>query len=198
LGSEEGRLTPDVLRAPISNPFRWAPGGRSHGRNLGARRSPPQPQLGDQGPIALDILALEIAQQPAPLAHQLEQSAPRVLIVLVVFQVVGEMVDPLREDGDLNFRRPGVLLAASVVGDYLCFRCRCQSVNLLCGSAPVPVAGRTPALSHREYTESIIRLNHPLSNDPLPRALHPLPPLGRGVPNQAQPWLRMRSDRSSA
>jgi hypothetical protein len=115
-----------------------------------ARPSPPQPELGDQRPVALDILTLEIAQEPAPLAHQLEQPTARVLIVLVVFEMVGEVIDSFREDGDLDFRRPGVLLAPTVVSDDLRFYGCCQSGILLFGSALVPLASRTPVPSQSE------------------------------------------------
>src|ERR1700732_3600732 len=37
----------------------------------GSRPSPPEPELGDDGPVALDVGALQVVQQPPTLADQL-------------------------------------------------------------------------------------------------------------------------------
>src|SRR5438105_5856825 len=74
------------------------------GMGSGFRRSPPQPELGDDRPVALDVLALQVIQQPATLADQLEQPPPRVVILGVRLQVVGEVIDPFAEDCDLDLR----------------------------------------------------------------------------------------------
>jgi hypothetical protein len=42
----------------------------------GSRRSPPEPELGDDRPVPLDVRALQVVQQTAPLADQLEQPTP--------------------------------------------------------------------------------------------------------------------------
>jgi hypothetical protein len=70
----------------------------------GAKRSPPETKLADQGPIAFDIRPLQVIQQAATLADQLQQPAPRIVIMGVRLQMVGEVVDPLTEDRDLDFR----------------------------------------------------------------------------------------------
>ena len=87
------------LRAPISNPAR---GGPARATGNGSRPSPPEPELGDNRPVALDVGPLQIVQQPAALPDQLEQPAPRIVVVGVRFQMVGEVVDPFAEDCDLD------------------------------------------------------------------------------------------------
>jgi hypothetical protein len=68
----------------------------------GFRPSPPEPELGDNRPVTLDVGPLQIVQQSAPLPDQLEQPAPRIVVVGVRFQVVGEVIDPFAEDCDLD------------------------------------------------------------------------------------------------
>jgi hypothetical protein len=97
----------------------------------GARPSPPEPELGDDSPVTFDVGALQVVQQPATLADQLEQPASRVVVVGVRLEVVGEVVDPFAEDGDLDFGRSGVLLIEAVRLDDARFDARCQSVFLL-------------------------------------------------------------------
>jgi hypothetical protein len=125
LGFEEKE---PFLRTPISNPLR---GGPARARVYGARPSPPEPELGDDSPVTLDVGALQVVQQPATLADQLEQPAPRIVVVGVRLEVVGEVVDPFAEDGDLDFGRSGVLLIEAVRLDDARFDARCQSVFLL-------------------------------------------------------------------
>jgi hypothetical protein len=71
---------------------------------IGSRPSPPEPELGDDGSVALDIGPLQVVQQPAALADQLEQSTARIVVVGVRLEVVGEVIDPFAEDCDLDFR----------------------------------------------------------------------------------------------
>src|SRR5262245_57442049 len=80
-------------------------------------RPPPLPtrlltdaQPFDQLLVPADVLALQVVEQAAALADELEQPAARVVVLLVGLEVLGELVDPLREQGHLHLRRPGVLL----------------------------------------------------------------------------------------
>jgi len=73
------------------------------GQGYGSRPSPPEPKLGDNRPVTLDIGALQIVQQPPALPNQLQQPAPRIVVVGVRLQMVGEVIDPFAKDGDLDF-----------------------------------------------------------------------------------------------
>jgi hypothetical protein len=53
------------------------------------------------------------------------------VVVGVRLEVVGEVIDPFAEDGDLDFGRSGVLLIEAVRLDDARFDARCQSVYLL-------------------------------------------------------------------
>ena len=53
----------------------------------------------------------------ASLTHELQQPAPRVVILHVRLEVLGELVDAAREDRDLDLGRAGVRLVAAVLFD---------------------------------------------------------------------------------
>ena len=72
------------------------------------------PQLGDEGAIALNVLPGQIVQQAAALTDHLVESAPAVVVVGVDLQVFGELVDPLSKNGDLDLRGTSVVLVGAV------------------------------------------------------------------------------------
>jgi hypothetical protein len=59
----------------------------------------------------------EVRQQPATLSDHSEKPAPRVIIVRVGPEMLGQMVDPLRETRDLDIRGPGVLRVSAKLAD---------------------------------------------------------------------------------
>src|SRR5215475_3184403 len=67
-------------------------------------RSPTNAQPVQQSAVALRIFPLEILDQPPPLADQHEQAPPRVMVLGVLLEVLGESIDALAQDGDLNLR----------------------------------------------------------------------------------------------
>ena len=71
-------------------------------------------QLGDEGTIALDVLLGQIVQQAAALTDHLVQAPAAVVVVGVYLQVLGELIDPLGEDGDLNLGGTGVGFVGAV------------------------------------------------------------------------------------
>jgi hypothetical protein len=62
----------------------------------------PEAQLLDQGSVALEIVLLEIVEEPAPPADELEQAPTRVVVLRVGAQVLRQVVDPAREERDLD------------------------------------------------------------------------------------------------
>jgi len=59
-------------------------------------------------PIAIDILRLQIVQQPPSLAHQFQQSPSGMMIFLVDFKMLIEIADTVSQQSDLHLRRPGI------------------------------------------------------------------------------------------
>jgi len=52
--------------------------------------------------VALDVCTLQIIEQTAALRDHLEEAPPRVVILLMDFEMFGELVDPLAEQSYLN------------------------------------------------------------------------------------------------
>ena len=71
----------------------------------------------DQFRVTLGVLALEVIEQSAALANQLEQPPPGVVILRVHLEVLGEVVDAVAEKRDLHFRRPCIAVVSSVRAD---------------------------------------------------------------------------------
>jgi hypothetical protein len=58
--------------------------------------------------VALGIVSLEVIEQATPLADQHKQAAARAVVLLVRFEVIGQLANAFTDDGDLNLRTPGV------------------------------------------------------------------------------------------
>ena len=74
----------------------------------------PDTQLVDQPFVARKIARMQVIKQPTTLADQSQQTTARVMILLVRREVLGQLVDPGREQRDLNFRRATVIGGSSV------------------------------------------------------------------------------------
>ena len=72
---------------------------------------------GDKTPVTVDVVGLHIVQQAAAAADQLHQASPGVVVAPVHLEVLGEVVDPLSEDGNLYLGRTGIGLVEPVLGD---------------------------------------------------------------------------------
>src|SRR5699024_11010615 len=74
---------------------RWGGAGlRGAGAGPGTGRSAAQTQAGDERAVALDVDLLQVLEHPATLADQEQQSATRVVVVLVLLEVLREILDP--------------------------------------------------------------------------------------------------------
>src|SRR5579885_3269023 len=90
---------------------------RPPGRSSGTSELSPEPEAGDQRPVPLHVVAPHVVEKAPPAADQHEQAAPAVVVLLVRLEVLGEVVDALREDGDLHLGRTGVRLVEAVLAD---------------------------------------------------------------------------------
>src|SRR5699024_2036250 len=72
---------------------------------------------GEQRAVAVDVDLTQVLQQTAALADQQQQASPGVVVLLVVLEMLGEPLDALREQRDLNFRGAGVALVRGVFGN---------------------------------------------------------------------------------
>ena len=78
-----------------------------------------QAKLLDQFVIFPVVLSLEVIEYLATLAHHLKQSAPRMVILDVRLEVVGQPVYPGRKQGDLHFGGTRIARCALVLSDDL-------------------------------------------------------------------------------
>lgn len=67
-----------------------------------------QAQPRDQIVISIDVAALQIIEQAAALADQLEQTPTRMIVFLVRLEMIRQFIDPLRQQRHLHLRRTGV------------------------------------------------------------------------------------------
>jgi hypothetical protein len=69
-------------------------------------------------------MVTKVIEQPSPLPDEHEESATGMVILLVGLEMLGEVVDPLGEDGHLHIRRAGILLMPlELFDDLLLFLC---------------------------------------------------------------------------
>lgn len=78
------------------------------------RRSSPslffEVELLDHCGVAARVVLLEIGEMVLAICDHTEQSAARVVVLLVLLEVVGEFGDPLAQKGYLDLRRAGVFV----------------------------------------------------------------------------------------
>ena len=76
-----------------------------------------QPQLGDESSVSLYVLPTEVVEETTPLTDHHEEPAPTVMVVLVLTEMLGQMIDSLAEQGDLHFWGACIALVGAVLGD---------------------------------------------------------------------------------
>src|SRR6185437_30558 len=91
--------------------------GRTH--KLLPHELPTQAEALDQGLVARKIAILQIAEQALALVDQLQQATAGMVILLVVLEVTGEMVDAGGQQGHLDFGRTGVVWHAAEISNDL-------------------------------------------------------------------------------
>src|SRR5436309_16066127 len=92
---------------------------RRRSRGVSGGTLAPEPELLDEPAIAVHVGATEVVEEAAALAHEHQQPAPRVMVLLVLAKVLGELVDPGREQRHLDLGRPDVVLLATLLLDPL-------------------------------------------------------------------------------
>jgi len=79
-----------------------------------------QLELLGNGLVTADVLALQIFEQAAALTNHHQQPATGAVILLVGLQMFRQMVDPLREQRDLDVGRTGVFNMQLKLFNRLC------------------------------------------------------------------------------
>ena len=81
----------------------------------------PDSELVDDGAIPLLIGLLEVIEKAATAPNELEQSPPAVVIFRVGLEMLCQVGDSVREEGNLHFRRAGVTIVGSVMRNQIRF-----------------------------------------------------------------------------
>ena len=68
----------------------------------------PELELARHGHVAIRIGLMQIIEQAAALANHLEKPAAGAVIFNILLQMLSEMVDPLREQSNLNIGTAGI------------------------------------------------------------------------------------------
>ena len=74
-------------------------------------------QLLDDRAVTLDIDLLQVCKKISSVTDHLEKSAAAVVVLVVSLEVLGESVDAIGKDRDLNLGRTGVALVGLVLVD---------------------------------------------------------------------------------
>ena len=73
----------------------------------------------DDGAVACAVLLQQVREKATALADELEEAASRVIVLREASEVVGQGLDPLRQERDLDLRRPGIAVGDGVLGNGL-------------------------------------------------------------------------------
>jgi hypothetical protein len=116
-----------------------------------------EPESRNRRSVAFDILRAKVSQKTPSASDHLQQAAARMVIVPVRPQMIGQAVDALREQRDLNFRRTGVGVMQPVAGDDLLFLYGLQRHCGDASSAVAPYCVRSPPRRAMSQRVSIAR-----------------------------------------
>src|SRR5205823_429152 len=120
-------------------------GFRGSGRSRGLKPEGdllPDSEALDQIRIAVGVLTLQVIQQAAPLADELQQPAAGVMILRMRLEMVGEVIYSLTEEGDLDFGGTRVAVVRSIAADNFGLAVLAQHLSSTYG--PEPSASRSP------------------------------------------------------
>ena len=88
-------------------------------------------ELFDDGGIPFQIEPLEVIEKAPPIGNHLKKAAPCGEVLFVGFHVLGQSVDLLGKEGNLNFRTAGVFVAALKFGNDRLFFFFCHDRHLI-------------------------------------------------------------------
>src|SRR5690606_23954930 len=98
----------------------------------------------DERAVAVDVDVLQVTQQATALTDEQEQATARVVVVLVCLEVLGEVLDALRQHCDLHLGGSGVTGVRRVLFDDrlldVCFQCHRFDPLSLIARRPTPDA----------------------------------------------------------
>ena len=81
-------------------------------------------QLFDDSSVSLDVDLLQVVEQISSVSYHFEKTAAAVIVLVIVFEMLGQIVYSVCENRNLNFRRTRVSLVNGVfLNNSLLFLC---------------------------------------------------------------------------
>ena len=77
----------------------------------------PEPEPLNHRSVSLHVLAFHVIQKPPPLADQLQQAPPGVMVLLMGLEMFGQILNPGAEEGNLDLRRSRIFFVKPLVVD---------------------------------------------------------------------------------
>jgi len=71
----------------------------------------------NDGFVAFGIRLPQVVEQAATLAHHHEKTAPGGMVLLMRLEMLRQFANPRAQDGDLDFRRTGIVIGSPVIGN---------------------------------------------------------------------------------
>src|SRR5215813_11382797 len=168
---------------------------------------PPDAELRDQCAIAPNVAAAQVVQQSATLADEQQQTATRVMVLLMSLQVLCELRDSLSEDCYLDLGRTRVGFVEAILPRQLCldFAFDCQTGRDYTHRTAAPpfrrhrLPGRAgapqPGAAHEEVDRQLVPRGAPRSRDAGSSALAPGSESAPGRPGSEPPGASSRAPR---
>jgi hypothetical protein len=79
----------------------------------------------DHFPVPVDVLVLQVFQQPSSLTHKFEQAPSGMMIFSVDFEMLVQVIDALCEQSNLNLRRSRIRVVEFKLINQCLFLFRC-------------------------------------------------------------------------
>src|SRR6188472_3776183 len=83
------------------------------------RRLAAESESSDDDAVARAVLLHQVGEKAAALADELEEAAARMVVLGEASKMSGQLLDPLRQERDLDFRGTGVTVLGGKPGDDL-------------------------------------------------------------------------------
>ena len=99
-------------------------------------------ELLDKSSVAFDVDLLKVLQKISSVTDHLQKTSSGMVVMGMLFQVTVQVVDPLGEDRDLDFRRTGVAFMSGKLFDDFLFFLLCHLFHLISIFADFPGNGR--------------------------------------------------------
>ena len=74
-------------------------------------------QFSDDGTVPLNVLLLEVVEQVSSVADHLQQAAAGMMVLFVDLHMLGQVVDPFSQKGDLHLGRTGIPFMLGILLD---------------------------------------------------------------------------------